>query len=218
MLLEAFACSSHLSSCWHLLDSTSSSWRPWRDRLDGASFGAVAAACQREQLPRRCEETKGENTFGKHHHHHQQQQQHQHNHHHHHHHHQQQQQQHQHNHHHHHHHRIFVVNVTQHCSFNKLIVTEALLLTAEFGSSALSSLPSTILSRHGDSGKSGNHRGDGGKRNITVSPGKSKSNKNCLKEKNIFYICILFLQCLFFGQPQPNLLVFLVDFFDVAIL
>jgi len=29
----------------------------------------------------------------------------------------------------------------------------------EFGSSALSSLPSTILSRHGDSGKSGNHRG-----------------------------------------------------------
>ena len=52
MLLEAFACSSHLSSCWHLLDSTSSSWRPWRDRLDGASFGAVAAACQREQLPR----------------------------------------------------------------------------------------------------------------------------------------------------------------------
>ena len=182
MLLEAFACSSHLSSCWHLLDSTSSSWRPWRDRLDGASFGAVAAACQREQLPRRCEEMTGENKFGKH---------------------------------------IVIIIIIiiiafllqKSCPFNKLLITEFLLLTAEFGASALSWLPSTILSRYGDRGKSGNHRGDGGKRNIAVLPAKSKNAEKCLKisiQKHIFYI--LFLWCYFSWATSAESARFEVEF------
>jgi len=97
-------------------------------------------------------------------------------------------------------------------------------LTTEFGSSALSSLPSTILSRHGDSGKSGNHRGDGGQTQHHGFAWKIKEQLKLLKhlkfsfQKNIFYIYILFLQCCFLGATSAESASFFGGFLDLAIL